>query len=205
VAPHTTVEPVTRPRLATILVLLLVAGSLSSSPVPSPPAAAAATVSASGDVMAFGPGGGPIDGLTVRVLEQPGLSTVTDGSGHWQIDGIPTGTDATFFLDTDARYPIQGVDRHHRSRFAVGAVWRPDHHHDHDDDHRSHTHDDDHDSGGDDLHGSSTVPDLPRTTPDDTETSTSSAANDVRPTAGIPAVVAAPTASPVTAEPTFAG
>ena len=70
------------------------------------PAGAAATVAAEGDVWAFGSAGAPISGQTVRVLEHPGLSAITDGSGHWRIDGLPVGSDATFVLEGD-RYPIQ--------------------------------------------------------------------------------------------------
>lgn len=74
---------------------------------PAAPASAAVTTSAEGDVMPFGPAGGTVTGLSVEVLEDPGLATTTDANGHWRIDGIPVGSAATFFLHGDVRYPIQ--------------------------------------------------------------------------------------------------
>lgn len=66
------------------------------------------TASAEGDVMSFGPGGGPVSGLRVFVLELPELAAVTDADGHWRIDGIPLAVDVTFVLDGGTlRYPIQ--------------------------------------------------------------------------------------------------
>lgn len=93
-----------RVRLAAsaVVILALVGGA-----PPVRPATAASTASAEGDVMPFGPAGGSESGLVVEVLEHPELTTTTDGSGHWRIDGIPVGSAATFFLHGDVRYPIQ--------------------------------------------------------------------------------------------------
>jgi hypothetical protein len=64
-------------------------------------------VRAEGDLLDFGPMRGPVAGLTVRVLEQPDRTTTTDAGGHWRIDGLPTGSRATFAVDTGERFPIQ--------------------------------------------------------------------------------------------------
>ncbi len=65
------------------------------------------TASAEGDLMPFGPAGGTVEGLPVWVVEDPSLATVTDGNGHWRIDGVPVGAAVTFALAGDVRYPIQ--------------------------------------------------------------------------------------------------
>ena len=87
--------------------LALVAGLLWPVAGVAPPASALATTSADGDLMPFGPAGGTVAGLSVEVLEDPSLATTTDANGHWRIDGIPVGAQATFFLHGDVRYPIQ--------------------------------------------------------------------------------------------------
>lgn len=65
--------------------------------------------------MAFGPGIGTVAGQPVRILEHPGLTATTDATGHWRIEGIPSGTTATFAIDAGTRYPIQ------TAAFAVGT------------------------------------------------------------------------------------
>lgn len=76
-------------------------------PVASGATTPSSTVSAEGDLMAFGPAGAGVAGQVVRVLEQPALAATTDDSGHWRIDGLVPGETATFAVDSGPRYPIQ--------------------------------------------------------------------------------------------------
>lgn len=96
--------------------LLFAAVVAPSAPLPASPLpagrptvgpATAVLVSAEGDLMPFGPNTDPVGGLTVRIVEQPGLVAVTDAGGHWRIDGIPAGSTATFAIDSGERPPIQ--------------------------------------------------------------------------------------------------
>ena len=70
-------------------------------------AAPAATATVSGDAMHFGLGGGPVPGGSVTVLERPDLATTTDAGGHWVLDGLVVGADATFVLTAPGRPVVQ--------------------------------------------------------------------------------------------------
>ncbi len=62
----------------------------------------AATVLVSGDAFAFTLPGSPyglIDGATIRVLEAPEYTAVTDAMGHFEFAALPAGLVATFTLE----------------------------------------------------------------------------------------------------------
>lgn len=90
---------------ATVVATLLVASWAAPGGAAGGPPAAVATVS--GDAMHFGLGGGPVPGGTVTVLERPDLSTVTGPDGHWVLDGLVVGADATFVLTAAGRPVVQ--------------------------------------------------------------------------------------------------
>ncbi|MCB9570149.1 MAG: carboxypeptidase regulatory-like domain-containing protein [Myxococcales bacterium] len=64
---------------------------------------AGAVVDVSGDAFAFGPAT-MVSGATVTILEQPGVSTVTDDDGHFAFEGLPAGSEATFVFNRSG-YP----------------------------------------------------------------------------------------------------
>ncbi len=64
------------------------------------------TVAISGDAFNFGPEGGRVEGAEISVLEQPGLSAVTDADGSYRIEGLPSGQRATLVLSHPDHYPI---------------------------------------------------------------------------------------------------
>ena len=94
---------------ATAAVLLAPAAIGIAAPASPGSAAAspAATTTVSGDAMHFGLGGGPVPGGTVTVLERPDLSTLTGPDGHWVLDGLVVGADATFVLTATGRPVVQ--------------------------------------------------------------------------------------------------
>lgn len=58
------------------------------------------TISVSGDAFQFGPYT-MIANAAISVLELPAFTTTTDDAGHWTLDGLPPGADATFVLVKD--------------------------------------------------------------------------------------------------------
>ncbi|MFN8038223.1 MAG: hypothetical protein U0Q07_03335 [Acidimicrobiales bacterium] len=83
------------------------AAASASSAAVAPAGAPAATATVSGDAMHFGLGGGPVPGGAVTVLERPDLTTTTDADGHWVLDGLVVGDDATFVLTATGRPVVQ--------------------------------------------------------------------------------------------------
>jgi hypothetical protein len=60
------------------------------------------------------PGAGGYDrivGATVSILEMPGLTTTTNEDGEFTIEGVPSGTDATFVLEHED-YPLAQTKTH---------------------------------------------------------------------------------------------
>ncbi|MFO0683213.1 MAG: carboxypeptidase-like regulatory domain-containing protein [Sandaracinus sp.] len=70
---------------------------------------AAATASISGDALDFtvGLADGPIASAHVYVLEDPTLDATTDAAGHFVIEDVPVGSDATLVLEHADYIPIQ--------------------------------------------------------------------------------------------------
>lgn len=69
-----------------------------------------AAVVVSGDAFAFTLPGTPyglIDGATIRVLEAPEFSVVTDAQGHFEFPALPAGSTATFTLEHDNHPPAR--------------------------------------------------------------------------------------------------
>jgi hypothetical protein len=69
------------------------------------------TASIRGDVFAFiSEVSGPrVAGATISVLEDPSKSAVTDAGGHFEIDGLPVGSEATLVLSHPDFYPTQSA------------------------------------------------------------------------------------------------
>lgn len=66
------------------------------------------TTSVSGDAFDFNQGvDARIASAHVFVLEDPRLSTTTDATGHFQIDGVPVGSDVTLVMEHPDYIPIQ--------------------------------------------------------------------------------------------------
>lgn len=67
-----------------------------------------APVAVSGDAFAFTLPGEPyglIDGATISILEQPEHTVTTDAEGHFALDALPPGSEATFVLERDG-FPV---------------------------------------------------------------------------------------------------
>lgn len=61
-------------------------------------------IAVSGDAFAFTLPGTPygrIEGASISIVEQPGLTAVTDAGGHFVITGVPAGSTATFEMVAD--------------------------------------------------------------------------------------------------------
>lgn len=72
-------------------------------------AVATSTASLQGDAFDFSLGlaDGPIAGAHIYVLEDPTLDATTDASGHFVIEGVPVGSDASLVLEHADYVPIQ--------------------------------------------------------------------------------------------------
>lgn len=55
----------------------------------------------------FGPPFGVVAGATVRVVELPSLTTITDANGEWELPGLPVGSTVSFELIAPNRPPVQ--------------------------------------------------------------------------------------------------
>lgn len=82
---------------ATSVALLVLAGSAGAT------FAAGPTVSADGYADTFGPPFGRVEGGTVRVVGQPGLTATTGTDGSWHIDGLTVGDQVSFELIVPGR------------------------------------------------------------------------------------------------------
>lgn len=92
-------------RLVTTRSLSLLLAALAGCTAP----VATATATLEGDAFDFSVGlaDGAIASAHVYVLEDPTLDATTDASGHFVIDGVPVGSDATLVLEHADYVPIQ--------------------------------------------------------------------------------------------------
>jgi hypothetical protein len=66
------------------------------------------TATVSGDAFIFNGGvDGRVVGGRVYVLEDPTFETTTDATGHFELEGVPVGSDVTLVLDHPEYVPIQ--------------------------------------------------------------------------------------------------
>lgn len=80
----------------------------SEGPVTGADSTAEAPFVVSGDAFAFTLPGEPyglIDGASISVLEQPGVTTTTDDQGHFVVEGLDRGVEATFVLEREG-FPV---------------------------------------------------------------------------------------------------
>ncbi|MEZ4468688.1 MAG: carboxypeptidase-like regulatory domain-containing protein, partial [bacterium] len=67
----------------------------------------ARALSVSGHAFSFSANGGPIEGATVRLLEDPERTATTAADGSFRFDGLPDGSQVTFVLEDPDLPPIQ--------------------------------------------------------------------------------------------------
>lgn len=94
-------------QIAATVAVLVATVALEGGPIAAGTGAGGATVAAEGDLMRFGPSAAPVAGIEVQVVEDPTLTATTDAEGHWRIDGLAVGSQATFAIDDPSRPPIQ--------------------------------------------------------------------------------------------------